>query len=377
MMFGKKWMSVVVLIVLVLTSTAFVGVASAQDNGPDQPGGSGRSSDSDRPGRSGRSDDSAQFDGSRASRFVQAVAAVADMSPQDVIAQIAEGKTPAQILEESGADVEAVVSWLVSAQAVSINRAVALGNITADEAAEQLAEVEADVRAALDGELPLEPQRPVGVLALDLVEAVAEATGMTEQEVAANVADGETLADILTEAGADVDALVAEVVATETERINQAVADGDMAQERAAEVLANLEETVTNALERATRAGRRSDRPGSFLERVQNSVLRSLTDAITEATGLTRREVIAQMREQDVSLGELLEANGADLDTIVADAKAGAVERINEAVEDGTLTQERADELLAKLDEAITRILEHTFGAPDGEASTDTTETDL
>jgi hypothetical protein len=79
--------------------------------------------------------------------------------------------------------------------------------------------------------------------------AVAEATGLDQQEVLAQARDGKTLAEIIAANGADEDEIISQVVAAETERVNQAVADGTLEQADADELLDGLEARVKEMLE--------------------------------------------------------------------------------------------------------------------------------
>jgi len=79
--------------------------------------------------------------------------------------------------------------------------------------------------------------------------AVAEATGLGQQEIIAQARDGKTLAEIIAANGADKDEIITQVVAAETERVNQAVADGTLEQADADELLDGLEARVKETLE--------------------------------------------------------------------------------------------------------------------------------
>lgn len=86
-------------------------------------------------------------------------------------------------------------------------------------------------------------------------------------------------------------------------------------------------------------------------------------DAAAEALGLTTDELFDALRDGD-SLTDIAEAQGVEVDTLVASLVAAAEERITAAVEDGRLTQEQADELISGLEE---RIAEHVEdGIPAG-----------
>ena len=85
-----------------------------------------------------------------------------------------------------------------------------------------------------------------------------------------------------------------------------------------------------------------------------------LLTAVSEATGLSREEIKAEL-EAGATLAEIAEANGADIDAIVADALADIESRLEEAVADGKLTQEEADDKLADAQEKLQSIADGTF----------------
>ncbi|MBN8636229.1 MAG: hypothetical protein J0M07_12955 [Anaerolineae bacterium] len=81
-----------------------------------------------------------------------------------------------------------------------------------------------------------------------------------------------------------------------------------------------------------------------------------LMQAVMDATGLNLIEVSTQVRD-GATLGEIVTANGGSIDAVVADAVAGATEAINQAVANGRLTQEQADQALARITEVFTNVL--------------------
>ena len=86
---------------------------------------------------------------------------------------------------------------------------------------------------------------PFGV-ALD---EVAEALGLTRDEVESGLADGKSLKELAEEKGKSVDEVVDALVAAATEKIDQAVEDGRISEENAAEVKSNLEERIREVVE--------------------------------------------------------------------------------------------------------------------------------
>ena len=93
------------------------------------------------------------------------------------------------------------------------------------------------------------------ILQRQIFAAISEAAGVDQQEITEQAREGKTLLEIAEANGADVDKLVAQVVAAETERVEQAVADGTMEQSDADEWLADLEARVREMLEQPLQFG--------------------------------------------------------------------------------------------------------------------------
>jgi hypothetical protein len=87
---------------------------------------------------------------------------------------------------------------------------------------------------------------------------------------------------------------------------------------------------------------------------------RALLGAIAAATGLEQQEIVTQAREGQTLL-EIAEANGADVDEIVAQVVASETERVNQAIADGSLVQADADQFLADLEARVRALLEGTL----------------
>jgi hypothetical protein len=78
---------------------------------------------------------------------------------------------------------------------------------------------------------------------------------------------------------------------------------------------------------------------------------------VAEATGLDQSELVTQAGAGK-TLTEIATANGADVDEIVAQTVAAETERINQAVDDGSLEQADADDMLASLEGRVKESLE-------------------
>ena len=207
------------------------------------------------------------------------------------------------------------------------------------------------------------------------LETVAEVLGMEVDELAEQLRDGSTIAEIAGDQTQDVvDALVAEHNA----RIDEAVAEERITEERAEEIRSALAEQVEAMVNGEHPTGivpfgldrfhgpRGFDRfhgPRGFddFHRPRGFGGFGLgggfgLDTIAEALGLDIDELREQLAEGS-SLGEIAEAQGVAIDDIVEAVLAQINEQLDDLVADERLTEERADEIRANLTEAIESML--------------------
>jgi polyhydroxyalkanoate synthesis regulator phasin len=129
------------------------------------------------------------------------------------------------------------------------------------------------------------------------------------------------------------------------EVIGQAVEDGVLTQDQADRMLSRLEDGF--GFGRMGRlGGPRGGRMGGFGFK---GCLPGNYDWLAEQLGMTSDELQAEL-EAGKTIAELAEEKGVDLDAARIEAMK---ERIQQAVEDGTLTQEQADWLLEGLEQGF------------------------
>ncbi len=174
-------------------------------------------------------------------------------------------------------------------------------------------------------------------------EAVAEALGMTTDEVKAALQEGSTLAEIAETQDISEADLVGRLVAQAQAHLEELVASGDITAEEAAEKSAGLQERVTNAVsadpsERQGHRGRKGHGPA--LETL-GEILDLTTDEIKE--GFAAGQSIADMAA----------LQSVDIDSVVDQLVAEAMERVDAAVEAGKIDAERAAEISEGLEDKI------------------------
>jgi polyhydroxyalkanoate synthesis regulator phasin len=190
-------------------------------------------------------------------------------------------------------------------------------------------------------------------LVREIIGAISDATELDREALREQIEAGQTLSEIITAAGADPATITATVKTELTERINEAVAEGDITQEEADDRLANLDAALQEALNTPLPELRQQAR---FAAGVQRALLAS----IAEALGLQARDLRDQV-EEGQTWNDYLTAQGADLTAIKADAATRVQESVAEMVSRGDLTQAEADVLLADLDSTLDEALARTI----------------
>lgn len=155
-----------------------------------------------------------------------------------------------------------------------------------------------------------------------------------------------------------------ETATTREDRIRDALADlvedGSITAEQADEVASTLADVALGG-------------PGGH-----GGGFRPGLSAAAAALDMTEDELREALQADDTSLADVAEAQGVEVDVLVDALVAEAQERIAQAVEDGDLTQEEADERLADLEARITERVNsddwghHGPGGPGGRGDRDT-----
>lgn len=217
------------------------------------------------------------------------------------------------------------------------------------------------------------------VARFEWVEIISDETGLTITEIRDLLADGNTLAQIITDNGGSVDAVVDAAMAELAEHLAEAVEDGRITQAEADAILAAAPDRIDTALNTTFDGGfgfgygpgetgmglgdcmglgmgTGDCMGGRFGDRTP---VRNVLNAVLDATGLSITEVRDAMQAGD-TLADVLSANDVNVDTFVAGLLSDAEARLATAVENGRITQEQADERLAIISDRITEALNRT-----------------
>ncbi len=270
-----------------------------------------------------------------------AVADFLGMSPEDLHAALADGKTLAEIAAEQGRDVDALVGFLLERLQERLDAAVAAGRIDADRRDALLGTAEERLRRLVTTPHPGRVVRRRArrarrrVVRREARAIVVDLLGVDAATLAAELRDGATLADVAAGHDVSVDELVAALLQPMADHLEQAVAAGRMTEGERAEALAKAEARLRTAV--TTPHPRRARRRRRAAPRHAADVL-----------GMTPEELRGRL-QGGATLEELVREAGMDDDAFADALRAPVAERLDAAVAAGRLTAEEAATRLAGL----------------------------
>ena len=174
------------------------------------------------------------------------------------------------LAEELGITVDELTAAQTSARDKVIDEALAAGDIT-EEQAEKLRSMEIG-EGHLGFRLGWHAAGRVHNAIVSVFETAADVVGLPVEDVRERIAGGESLVAIADSQGIDEATLKSDLVGALTDRINQAVADGDLDQEKADMLLENLDSMVDRAINAEGPFDGLHDGPrgGRFMERLRD-----------------------------------------------------------------------------------------------------------
>lgn len=174
----------------------------------------------------------------------------------EILQQVRDGATLSEVIATTDADLNVIIEDVTTALTERIETALAEERITQERADEMLENLPTMVDTIFNTVPDFEnrPGRGDGIrnragdlTQLIVFDAVMEATDLSLLDIITALSeDDTTLADIITENGADVDTVINDVIATITEQVNSRVEAGTLTQSQADRLLENLEERLTD-----------------------------------------------------------------------------------------------------------------------------------
>ena len=185
--------------------------------------------------------------------------------------------------------------------------------------------------------------------------AIEEQTGLSQEDLRARLADGESLADIIEAEGGDLEAVVTAALTGLDEKVEALVEAGRLESDQVDDYKAAAEQRVRDWL-----AGTKDGFRGKSRGRLGGKG-HGLVTIVSEQTDVLVEDIRAKLADGE-SLADIVEEAEGDL-TAVTDAAMAAFEtRLTMAIENGRVSAEQADELRQSKRERIETALQADGG---------------
>ncbi len=199
--------------------------------------------------------------GRHGARHTEAVAEALGITPEALQEARAAGQSIADVAAAQGVDISVVEQAILDDIQEHLAAEVTEGELTQAEADEKLANAGEKVTEMVN-RVPGEGEGGRRGRGLRSADTIAETLGVTVDDLQAARQAGQSLADVATAQGVNVDTLVQAIVDDVEQHLADKVTEGELTQAEADEKLADAEEHVT---ERVTRTpgegGPRGERP--------------------------------------------------------------------------------------------------------------------
>lgn len=186
----------------------------------------------------------------------------------------------------------------------------------------------------------------------ELIDAVGDATGMTDAAVRQQVRDGQTLTAICAANDCDLDAVRAEVTTEVESAVAFAVENGRLTQAEADEYLAELPGAIDAALETTTPL--RDLLSGAALDARSAAELVQTLRLMADLS----RDDLQDALDQDLTLAALAAQAGLSEEDVIAQALEHLGNHLQVWVDHGRITQDQVDEVLASAAESYPELMQ-------------------
>lgn len=260
---------------------------------------------------------------------------------------LASGKSLADIIGTVGdnpATVEAAAKAMLKAE---LQQDVAAGKITQQQADQIIDSIDSVLDKLMNRHTtPPQPDNvPLSTWGWQaLVQATQQQTHISDNALDDGLADGKSLADIITGAGGSVPAVQAAAKTTVLAQLQAWVSSGKITQAQADAEAKRIDGVLTDLL----------NRHGQPHPRIHVTAIawQALRDATEHATGLTD-EKLDEALSDGKSLAEIITGLGDNVSTVEADAKGRVKTALDQLVAQHKITQDQENQAMATIDTTL------------------------
>lgn len=204
----------------------------------------------------------------------------------------------------------------------------------------------------------------------DSLDAAAGAIGISTSELVSALREGRTIAEVAEAHDVSVAEVVDAVVVAEQDRLDELVADGRLTQEQADALSADLEERATDLLNgdlapfpllepgfgHGVIGPGPFDRPGFIAGPGPWGFVGGPLGAAADVIGIDESALLAAIAEGD-TIADVARAHDVEVSEVVDAIVASMQERLDEAVENGWLARDQAEDLAEGLSDRATDLV--------------------
>ena len=187
------------------------------------------------------------------------------------------------------------------------------------------------------------------------LDAAAEYLGLTQAELRDELSDGDSLADIAEEKGKSVDGLKTAMRNALKADLDEAVDDGVVTREQADNLYEKLSAAIDDIVERGLGVPKVFG-PGFGFAFEGGDLLEAAADYL----GVTEAQLRDEVADGD-SLADVAREKNKSVDGLKTALRNAVKADLDEAVEDGDLSRERADDLQEALSEHVDELVESEY----------------
>ncbi|MBC9785171.1 DUF2680 domain-containing protein [Heliobacterium chlorum] len=188
------------------------------------------------------------------------------------------------------------------------------------------------------------------------LEDLATIFSMDKDALKTELQSGKTMLEIAQAKGISKDDLIAKMVTDAENRIDKAVKDGKVTSDKATQMKANLKDRITAAVERKADPSKANGKRGMIGNHFQK---------VTEILNMQPNELKDEMKAGK-SLAEIAQSQGIAPEDLKAKMIEAAKQNIDSLVQQGKMTQEKADQVKQGLEKRIDGMINHKPGMHEG-----------
>jgi hypothetical protein len=297
---------------------------------------------------------------------LEAAAEYLGLTRAELRERLEEGQSLAEIARAEDKSVDGLKQALLRDAEQRLNDAVEDGELTRERANEMLERLRGRIDELVErgyeafGPPILGLHHHGGPVFLMSFEAAAEYLDLTRAQLRERLEEGQSLADVARAENKPVDGLKRALLDDAEAQLDEAVEEGELTREQANEKLVSLREKVDEFVEGDFEA---FGPPVLGLQHHGGPALVVNFEVAADYLGLTDAELRERL-EEGQSLAEIARAENKSVDGLERALLRDAEQRLNDAVEDGELTRERANEMLERLRDKVEDVVERGFEGP-------------